>query len=340
VTAEQIAVMDAIRSMNASLTVGIIGAFFGTDRTIVEAVMNAYDGQTACTKFEIASHGWEHETFPNFNLTDQIDRLNFTQNKVQELYGTRPVSFMAPFNLVNEDTKTACRTLGITHLSAEVDSDLPPYDDPQNGLWRFPIMPATGTISADTAYYYPTGMDKVWEDIQYQLRIYGFAVVMVHPYEFTEWIAASNTYSGILNQTYINDLKALITKVKSAGLKTVTLNEIDHYFNASAVNPCPYVPPATTGSITTSPLTSAELTTSPLTTSPLSTGIDNTSGSRTTGRITSGSMTTGRVPQGTTGDMTTGREETVYTTETVVEESVGWRYAVPLALVSVLAIVL
>lgn len=58
-TEAQMKVMNLFEKENASLTIGIIGNFFGNDTRIVSFVKN----ETKQPQFQFANHGWNHEDF-------------------------------------------------------------------------------------------------------------------------------------------------------------------------------------------------------------------------------------------------------------------------------------
>jgi len=119
--AEMRAVFQAFRDLNTSLSIGIVGNKIGTDNDIIDLVRNMYATQTPCAKFELSNHGWNHESFVLFNLSSQVQLLQGTQNNINQLFGVTPKVFYPPYNNVNGDTYTACRTVGLKVLSVEVD---------------------------------------------------------------------------------------------------------------------------------------------------------------------------------------------------------------------------
>jgi hypothetical protein len=78
----------------------------------------------------------------------------------------------------------------------------------------------------------------VFSKIQTQLSSYGFAAVMMHPMEFSEW--NETEYTGVTNQTAMQDLVSLLNRCKAAGLKFVLLDEINTFFQPRS-DPCALV---------------------------------------------------------------------------------------------------
>jgi peptidoglycan/xylan/chitin deacetylase (PgdA/CDA1 family) len=276
---------------------------FGTDDSITQYVNDLYINQTPCTKLEIASHGWNHEAFSTFNLSDQVTLMQNTQNKMLQMFGAAPTTFIPPFNQIDANTRTALRTVGFKVLSSEVDQDPPgangyPINVPSGQFYQWPIRPATGVTDTPDQHYVPVPISKVYQDMQTQLRTYGFAAIMMHPYEFAFYDDATQDYLPTVNQTALSALKTLIEMVKADGIRVVTFDEVEQYFNASKIHPC--TPTVTTGSITTAPMTTGEMTTAPMTTGEI-TSAEMTTSPITTGEITSAAMTSAPMRAVTTG---------------------------------------
>src|SRR3990170_1833599 len=61
----QIEIMNTFQKNNKSLTVGIIGNYFGNDTAIVNFLKEKLENNTS--SLEIANHGWNHEDFTLFD---------------------------------------------------------------------------------------------------------------------------------------------------------------------------------------------------------------------------------------------------------------------------------
>jgi len=231
---QQKAIMDLFKSFDASITVGIIGALFGLeDPDIVGYIQDKMSSQTNCWKFEVANHGYLHESFPLFALDEQTSRLQLTQEKITTVLGVTPKTFMPPFNDFNNDTITAVHNLGFKYFSSQTSKEVFPLDD--SLVTRVPIGAATSNFS-NGAYFQPVSTQLTWQQIKDQLNYMGFASVMIHPYEYGDWNGVS--YSETLNQNTYNQLRDLLQLCKDHGLRFVTLGEVEKYFNPLEVYPC------------------------------------------------------------------------------------------------------
>lgn len=81
------------------------------------------------------------------------------QDKMAQMFGAPPKTFIPPYNNINADTLTACRNVGFKFMSSEVGQDPPPYPIDGNFL-RWPILPATGVTDTPDSHYVPGFFSK------------------------------------------------------------------------------------------------------------------------------------------------------------------------------------
>jgi peptidoglycan/xylan/chitin deacetylase (PgdA/CDA1 family) len=254
---------------------------------------------------EIADHGFNHEDFtlvpnflynflifyPQFTEAQQDDLLLNATEKIFNLLGVTPTTFVPPYNTWNTNTETAMQANGYDRFSSEVGQDPGPYPLSGQTFYHFPIGAQTSDQGDNGGVRY-TGVpaSKTWADIQTQLATYGYAAVMVHPMEYATWDATSNAYANQVNQTQLDQLELLIELVKNSGLRCVTLGTIntDSNFTAPVFNKTNIT--ITTGTPVTSSTTGMTIsTTGKTTTIPVATAAATTGAKATTG----GSATTG-----------------------------------------------
>jgi len=182
-TEARMKVMNLFEKENASLTIGIIGNFFGNDTRIVSFVKN----ETKQPQFQFANHGWNHEDFSLLSEAKQSALLGKTNKKLHDLLGVTPKIFLAPLDGINNDTLLAAEENGIKFVSANMTRDPPPYNigDAEAKVYRMPTTAATGDLSRDGKRWIGFNHTKVFGDIQQSLAKYGFAVVTMHPQEYS-----------------------------------------------------------------------------------------------------------------------------------------------------------
>jgi peptidoglycan/xylan/chitin deacetylase (PgdA/CDA1 family) len=92
-------------------------------------------------RWEIALHGWSHQInslsvparreymeFRGLPLSQQQQMLAQGAEHIQHVLGTRPVTFIPPWNRLDESTVEACKTVGLKIISAG------PYCPPSDGI--------------------------------------------------------------------------------------------------------------------------------------------------------------------------------------------------------------
>jgi len=93
--------------------------------------------------------------------------------------------FIAPYNIVNEDTFAAMQENGVRYISANVTYDPPPYDIGGNpSLYRLPETALMGDLNNDDTAWLTFAHGKVFAEIEGSLILHGFAVVTMHPQDF------------------------------------------------------------------------------------------------------------------------------------------------------------
>jgi len=235
----QIAIMEVFRQYGIKLDIGIIGYYFANDPEIVEYVKGAI--ADPCWSVEVFNHGYYHEDFSQLNYSVAYQRMSGAQTLIQQMTGILPTVFVPPYNLFNLDTVQVAVDVGMTHFSSETDRDPPPYT--YVDIWRFPM-------GAETAnpyflpYYEGVPHQVTFNEINNQLALYGWSVVMMHPQEFS-MVDASGNYTTVVNASMIDELYALLDLVVANQnvFRTVHITEINEFFGV----PMPAHPPATTG---------------------------------------------------------------------------------------------
>jgi peptidoglycan/xylan/chitin deacetylase (PgdA/CDA1 family) len=246
----QLAVMDVFRELNIPLTIGVIGNFIGNDLDLIDNIT----GRLATAgSIEIASHGWNHEDFTNFTLSEQESLLGNSSSKIQSLFGVKPDVFLAPYDAWNADTITALTSLNFHTMSSEVDLDPAPWDLTAP-IVHIPAGAATAdwkNSDADLTVL-PVSHMTTLQAIETQYTRYGFAAVLMHPMEFHDATVVNGTitYGGV-NQTQINELRLLLQALLAEGLRPTSIGAVRQAIAPIALTtgvPATTGMPATTGS--------------------------------------------------------------------------------------------
>ena len=216
----QIQVMDVFLEKNIPLTIGIIGNNFGTDAKIVEYIKENSD------ELEIANHGFNHEDFTSLTKDQQNDLMKQTNTILLDITGKTPKVFIPPFNSFNEDTIAAIKETEMTHLSSSIlKGDLPPFPLENVAVYRFPEITTTGFYDLGTDLFVGTKADSILDEVVESITKYGFAVVTMHPQEFS--LVEGDSYKNKINLEQMIELDKLIKKVKQSEYEIVTISQIN-----------------------------------------------------------------------------------------------------------------
>src|SRR5574342_666699 len=218
-------VIDTFQQKNASLTIGIIGNYFGNDKTLVDLIKIRLQNNNS--ELEVANHGWNHEDFTSFNKTAQSKLIKKTNEKIFNILEVRPIGFIAPFNKINNDTFSSLHENNIRYLSSNVKYDGPPYKNKNNTLYHFPAASLTCDIDSNIVKWYGTTHKETFAQIQASLINYGFAVVTLHPQEYSKRQGLNYTNEVDFNQ--IRELEFLIDDIRNNGLRIVAIKDIPEH---------------------------------------------------------------------------------------------------------------
>jgi len=218
----QMGIVDEFQKKNTTLTIGIIGHYFGNDTKLVDFVKTRLENNSP--KIEIANHGWNHENFARHIEPAQEYLLEKTNQKVNTTLGLIPSGFIAPYDSINNDTLHALMHVNLGYLSANETADPPPY--PFSGVmyYRFPETAEMGNVNKDQTYWINYNHDRTYAEILRSMTKYGYAVVMLHPQDFSS--KHFFNYTNEINQTQIHELDLVIDQLRNDGFKMVTIGEI------------------------------------------------------------------------------------------------------------------
>jgi len=218
----QIQIMKTFEKNNASLTIGIVGGQFGNDTKLINYIKE--NTNTDKSFLEIANHGWMHENFRNLEKEHQSLLMKKTNEKIYEILKTKTLTFIPPFNQFNEETIQAAKENGIMYLSAG-KMDLPPFPLKNSTFYRFPQGAATGDTDKKTKLFYGLSHERIYLDIRKVLANSGFAVVTIHPYEFS--VIKGDRHVNEVNLEMISQLELLIKKIQNEDHMIVLIQKIN-----------------------------------------------------------------------------------------------------------------
>lgn len=220
----QVAVMSVFQQKEAPLTIGVIGGVTGTDQKLISTIKNSLvEGQ-----LEIANHSWKHNLYTRMAKADQENDIRQTNKKISELFDVTPTTFIPPHNLFNNDTISVLKTNGFTHMSSGENGAIEePPKFKKSGFYEFPTFAYTAKLNPDTGYWRPLSNAEILEQIDDSLFNYGYAVVMLHPYEFS--VYENGGYANKVNTTKVQELDSLLDTIQSESYRTLTIDSIEDF---------------------------------------------------------------------------------------------------------------
>ena len=206
---------------NIPLTVGVIIDSFGNDPYLLDLVKNKINDK----QLEIANHGLDSTPFTIFDEQKQNEMLQESTNKIYEKLNVTPTIFIPPENRFNEDTKKVLIENGYTYLSASMLNDSPPFPLKNESLYRFPALATTGEYVPSQNRILGISSDRTFSDAFEGVEKYGFAVITIHPQEFS--VFKGGEYTNVINSEHFNELETLIKKIKTKNIKIVPIGQIN-----------------------------------------------------------------------------------------------------------------
>jgi peptidoglycan/xylan/chitin deacetylase (PgdA/CDA1 family) len=214
-------IISVFSKNNIPLTVGIIPNEFGNDSKIVDVVKNEIKNN----KIEIAIHGFVHVPFTQFDKQEQNEMITKSNNKIYEILNVNSTIFIPPENKFNDDTVQVLIENGFTHMSASTNTDTPPFLLEDESFYRFPEVATTGGYIPSQNRILGVSSDQTFSDALDGINKYGFAVITMHPQEFS--VYEGGEYLNEINLEQIKELENLIEKIKSENIETVYLGQIE-----------------------------------------------------------------------------------------------------------------
>ena len=217
----QMEIINSFLENHVELTIGVIGNKIGNDQKLASYLK--YNKNNPYLKF--ANHGWEHEDFTHFSKEAQEMLILRSNEKISSLFDVEPKVFIPPFNSYNEDTISALTNLKFTHISSELDEATPPFPLSGQKFYHFPETAFTGDLNKVEMKFVGVSHDTTLKQINESIEEFGFAVVTLHPQEFSKFY--DGNYQNEINPQQFKELKLLFSILKDKNIKSTFLNEIN-----------------------------------------------------------------------------------------------------------------
>jgi peptidoglycan/xylan/chitin deacetylase (PgdA/CDA1 family) len=221
--------MDIIKTFDqkgANLTIGIIGNDFGTDTNITTFIQNEIPIGDNKSIIEVANNGWKGEDYATLSKGEQLDLISRTQARINYLLKTQPLTFIAPYGNLNNDTISALDTAGLKYASGYWDSSDVPIQLNESNLYVVPPSISTGMLNTENDLYEAIPYDQLIQGIQQNITDNGVSVVSMQPLEFAQ--QNQTDYINLSNLDEIKNLGSLLDELKSMNITTVTITGLSH----------------------------------------------------------------------------------------------------------------
>jgi peptidoglycan/xylan/chitin deacetylase (PgdA/CDA1 family) len=240
-------IINTFQETESGITLGIVGNSFGNDTELVTFIRalvtkDNLDKDGSPPLLKIANHGWNHEDFRQFDEREQSSLIRKSNEKIAHVLSTaKPRQFIAPYGFFNNDTFYALKENNITYISTikkTIPFLIPPFAEdlstsrtneiqkpPDNvTIYWIPSTAMTGGLSSDNKSWLSVNHQLVLKEINDSLIKYGFAVVVMHPQDYS--IREGLNYKNQPDLHQINELKKVLHTLKSNGLKIVGLDDL------------------------------------------------------------------------------------------------------------------
>ncbi|MGD8708316.1 MAG: polysaccharide deacetylase family protein [Nitrosopumilaceae archaeon] len=217
----QMDLIDLFLENDVKLTIGVIGGEIGNDQKLTSFLKYNKDNPY----LEFANHGWKHEDFAQLSKINQEQLMMQTNDKILNLFGRENTLFIPPLNSVNKDTLLALNSLHFTHYSSEIDFVKPSIYIHGKKLYSVPETAQTGKLDKEKTNFTGLSHQSTLRQIDESLEKYGYAVVTLHPQEFSNFY--DGAYHNEINVDQFKELKLLLSKLKSKDVRVTFITEMD-----------------------------------------------------------------------------------------------------------------
>jgi len=174
---------------------------------------------------EIASHSWNNSPMKVYTKEQQDKVIKDTNEAIHQVFGIFPKVFIPPENVFDETTIDVLKANGFTHLSSSFNYDTPPFELENSEFYRFPKITETAKLDVESNVWINENRTKIFNDIKSSMSNHGYAVVMMHPPDFS--IYDRGIYKNEPDPKQISELGLLIDDIQNIGYSIVPISQIN-----------------------------------------------------------------------------------------------------------------
>jgi len=227
----QLEIFNTFMKTNSDFTVGIVANYFGSDEKIVEFFTSNFNENVP--DIEVANNGWVYEEFGNLRLNEQSSLIKQGNEKINNILGIQPITFLPPFDSINEVTHYALEQNSITSLNLNILYVSPPYNFEESKLYQIPYGITTGRYDQNLGRFVGVSQEEAFLTVKENIKNHDFVVIRLTPQEFS--VFENGEHQNKVNSTQIQELELLINKIKQEGYQIIPVYKIPLLMNNNII---------------------------------------------------------------------------------------------------------
>lgn len=219
----QMQIINLFQEKEIPLTIGIVGGLIGEDDVIVNFLKEKL--APGNPHLELANHSWSDIRLTEMTKSEQNTAIQLTNEKIFEIFGKKPTTFIPPGNLFNQETIDVLIENSFSHLSASYVTDTPSYSLSGSSFYHLPQTAETGSYDTGDSHFVGVPYNETFDDVQASIAQHGYAIVMLHPQEFSVW--RDGALQNEVNENQIQELEKLISKLNEERIDIVPIGKLN-----------------------------------------------------------------------------------------------------------------
>ncbi len=227
----QLEIFNTFKKTNSDFTVGLVADSFGSDEKLIEFFTKNINENGL--EIEIANNGWKYEEFGNLRLDEQNSLIKQGNEKINNILGIQPITFLPPYDSVNEATTFALEQNSITNLNLNMLKVSPPYNFEESTLYQIPYGITTGIYDQNLGRFNGVSHEDAFPVVKENIKNHDFAVIRLTSQEFS--VFEDGELQNKVNPEQIKELELLISKIKQEGYQIIPVYKIPLLINNNII---------------------------------------------------------------------------------------------------------
>ena len=224
----QVKIIELFSEKQVPLTIGVIGSLIGEDQKISSVIEKSLEAEN----IELANHSWNNEIITTLDDSIEEKYIQDTNAKIIEEFGVVPTTFIPPQNIYDESTIEILKNNGFTVLSSHRE-EISTLSFGHESFYVIPAITETAKLVNNDSEWQLVENTEILTRIQESLLTNGYAIVMMHPQEFS--LNEQGEYD-VPNQESIGNLSELLDEIKELDVNLLTIKEINREIISEEIN--------------------------------------------------------------------------------------------------------